>query len=518
MKLLSFLAKFPLLIFILLLTLLNVNDYFHAGFPYTHDGENHLARFANYKVAVREGQIPPRFAPNLVNHYGYPVFNYNYPLANILSLPFSIAGVSYELTFKLLVVGFLVFGLWGMNEWLKSWQFKFYERWLGLVFFSLSPYLLTAIIYRGSIGEVMAMAFLPWLLRLVEQVRAGEWQMDLRKWRNWPKLIWPTLLFGLFFLSHNVAVLFGMGIILLYASLRLSKNWRSWLSLGGMILSGLALSLWFWLPALAEKSLVVLDQANLSNEFTRHFATWSQLLFAPLRFGFSYPGSVDGLSFGMGLLQWTMLLVALVLMIVRFFNKRSDWKFSWLWVVVILTLLLILFQLAFTTPLWQLIPLANYIQFPWRLTLFFSVLIVPVMVWVWRQTPAKGRWLWLLLLIIQLIGHWRAKPIDYFHRTNLDYDSFTQSSTTLNENTPVGYDYQIRDWQPVPSVLEEDRGANIQVLRWQGSSRHYQVQVDKPATIIEPTMNFAGWETNIKDKDTNQTFPASYINNDKIGG
>src|SRR5258708_2749738 len=87
-----------LLIFFLSLFITRI--YFHSGFPYTHDGENHLARFANYALAIREIQFPPRFAPNLFNHYGYPVFNFNYPLANILSLPFTFARFNYELTFK----------------------------------------------------------------------------------------------------------------------------------------------------------------------------------------------------------------------------------------------------------------------------------------------------------------------------------------------------------------------------------------------------------------------------------
>ena len=58
------------------------------GFPYTHDGENHLARIANYAVALRQGQFPPRWAPSFWAGYGYPVFNFNYPLLNIAAVPF----------------------------------------------------------------------------------------------------------------------------------------------------------------------------------------------------------------------------------------------------------------------------------------------------------------------------------------------------------------------------------------------------------------------------------------------
>src|SRR5260370_42055205 len=99
---------------VIILTLVVTRVYVHAGFPYTHDGENHLARFANYMLAVRELQFPPRWAPNLFSHFGYPVFNFNYPLANILSLPFSLARLNYELTFKILAISAVFFGVVGV--------------------------------------------------------------------------------------------------------------------------------------------------------------------------------------------------------------------------------------------------------------------------------------------------------------------------------------------------------------------------------------------------------------------
>lgn len=70
-------SAFPILFLFITLSiafLLLFKPYLHTGFPYTHDGENHLARFANYKLALKEGQFPPRWAPNLMNHSGYPVF------------------------------------------------------------------------------------------------------------------------------------------------------------------------------------------------------------------------------------------------------------------------------------------------------------------------------------------------------------------------------------------------------------------------------------------------------------
>ena len=156
--------KFFTLPLAIILTLIVIKPYFQAGFPYTHDGENHLARFANYKIAIREGQIPPRFAPNLMNHYGYPAFNYNYPLANILSLPFSFLKINYEITFKLLAAGFIFIGLTGVYHWLNKLKAPYKAMLFGTAIYATSPFIWTTVLFRGNIGEIMAWGLFPWLL------------------------------------------------------------------------------------------------------------------------------------------------------------------------------------------------------------------------------------------------------------------------------------------------------------------------------------------------------------------
>src|SRR5579859_2209261 len=122
-KISKFLLPFFILAYAVILVSLVAHVYFHSGFPYTHDGENHLARFASYILSIHEHQIPPRFASNLFNHYGYPVFNFNYPLANMLSLPFSYAHIHYEITFKVIVVLAILFGIFGSKIWMKKLGF-----------------------------------------------------------------------------------------------------------------------------------------------------------------------------------------------------------------------------------------------------------------------------------------------------------------------------------------------------------------------------------------------------------
>src|SRR4051812_8008861 len=102
---------FIFLVFIFLFPL------FSHPFYISHDGENHVARFANYYQAFQDGQFPPRWAANFDYGYGLPVFIFFYPLAGYLASLLHIVGISFENAFKLLIgIGFIsaifTFYLW----------------------------------------------------------------------------------------------------------------------------------------------------------------------------------------------------------------------------------------------------------------------------------------------------------------------------------------------------------------------------------------------------------------------
>ncbi|MFZ5437851.1 MAG: hypothetical protein ACOZAK_02260 [Patescibacteria group bacterium] len=463
-----------------------IKPYFQVGVPYTHDGENHLARFANYKIALKEGQLPPRFAPNLNNHYGYPVFNYNYPLANILSLPFSVLGISYELTFKLLMITALLLGSWGVWSWLKELRLGNKQgRFLAVASFLLAPFTVNLIYVRGNIGEAWALALFPWLLWLTLQIKKESYL---------PYLV-STSLMTAFLLSHNISVLFGGIIWLIYSWVILQNNrvvWSRLLWRGGL---ALALSLWFWLPALLEKNQIILDEAGLSNQFVNHFPSVLQLISSPLQFGFSLISPVDTMSLAIG---WSGLVALVLGTILASKIKAKTLKKKYLWLAVLLSWGLVFLQTEFSLALWKSLPLVQFIQFPWRLSLFLIVLVLPLL----AELVAYQRIFKYLLIVIlgsQLLMVMRFQPADYLHKTTLDYDLFAQSTTTANENLPKTFTYQnIADWSAAPRVLQGQ--ADYQVQHWTGTNRQYTLTVTAKALIVEPTMYFVGWQTELNDQ------------------
>lgn len=503
---------------ILGLTLVVTRVYFQADFPYTHDGENHLARFANYKIALREGQFPPRFAPNLMNRYGYPVFNYNYPLANILSVPFSLLDFNYELTFKLIASTFVAFGVWGVWRWLKSYKLKFGARFLGMTLFALSPYLTNLIFYRGNIGELMAISLFPWLLYLIEVCRKRPLQLI------------EVLVLLAFLLAHNITVMFGLPLVLIYALLRGGLAKKMWRHIAQSWLWAIAAGLWFWLPAVVEKNLVNIGQANLVTGFGQHFPQLKQLLLSPLNFGFSQAGPVDSLSFSLGLGLVGVLMVAMIVLasfLRRWLSGQAEigqaevgnakiGHVKWWLLSLGSVLLLIIFQLEVSREFWLRLPLVAYIQFPWRLSLFMASFGALLGALTWQKIGSKSKLLITFLIFIQLVAQLKAEPADFFHKTNLDYDAFTQTTTTQNENRARTFTYQeIADWQPTAEILK-GQGA-ITVKRWTGSKHSYELEVTEISTIVEPTMSFAGWETVVQASDGQKT-QVEHIDDEEIRG
>ncbi|MDQ3008205.1 MAG: 6-pyruvoyl-tetrahydropterin synthase-related protein [bacterium] len=492
-----------LMLVFLLLSLFLTQFYLEAGFPYTHDGENHLARFANYKVAIKEGQFPPRWAPNLMNRYGYPVFNYNYPLANIISLPFSFLKISYETTFKLIIIGAVAFGCGGVYLITSLLTDKRAPRFVAVFTWLLSPFLLTSILFRGNIGEVIAYSLFPWLGWVV-----------LKIWKNQGQSPSYEVLAGIglytaLLLAHNIAAVFGTAVLLVFSAPLLRKR-NQWLRLLIIAVASACLSLWFWLPALLEIHLVTLDSSGLSNMATLHAVTLSQLLSPAVTFGYSYPGPIDSLSFGFGTLQWMILLLASGYWIVS--KKKLQ-----LWgVAIALTWCLLLAQLEFFSPLWELLPFIRFIQFPWRLTLLTSLSIPIISVWLFLYAGKYIKVLLLVLVILQGLQLSQVKPVDRFHRENIDYEAFTQSTTTSNENLPKNFTYlQIGDWQPTARILSG--AGEISIESWQGSKREYDVTVTEDSTVVEPTAAFAGWSTTITPSEDSSR-RVEYVDNEEVSG
>ncbi len=483
-------------IFFSLLTLISCRYYFHVGVPVTHDGDNHLVRFANYKIAVRELQFPPRLAPNLVNRYGYPVFNYNYPLANLISLPFSILNFHYELTFKIIVSSFVFLAFVGANLFLKERGFKRNSRIFALFVFALNPYIFTSIIFRGNIGEVIAWGILPWVFYFLEKIKSSKIIFE----KNFFLL---TIALSALLLAHNITAFFACIFIGFYLLFSYWKNWLDWKKFIFSFLWSFAISLWFWLPAIFEKNLIILDNVDLTLNYYKHFPTLIQLIRSTIYFGYSYWGSVDSMSFGLGALQISLFIAAIIYLLKNKAKKNT---------VFFIALFILFFgQLAISKPLYDLIPFADFIQFPWRLALLFSLFLLPISALIFENANKYLKLFFIILVILQINQFWKIKPIDYRHKNQIDYDVDAGTTSVNQENMPKSFSFAFYGERPDPIFISTGSG-KINVKNFFGSYRDYSLELKDKSTIIESTAFFQGWETKANGK------LLSYLDNDQIKG
>lgn len=85
--------------------------YFHPGYFPTHDGEWAVVRLTDMFRTLRDFQFPARYSGNLNFGYGYPLFNFTYPLPYYLGVIFHLLGFGFVNTVKILFAGSAVFQL-----------------------------------------------------------------------------------------------------------------------------------------------------------------------------------------------------------------------------------------------------------------------------------------------------------------------------------------------------------------------------------------------------------------------
>lgn len=464
--------------------------YLIDGFPYTHDGENHLARFVNYASAIREGQIPPRFAPYIQSGFGFPVFHYNYPLANILTTPLIWFGLHPGKAFAMVTVfsAFLgVLSFYGVLRFFFSQKASMF----GVGWYIFGAYWASAVVFRGSIGEILMYGLVPFWIWV--------W---LQFFKNAKRIRWGvTAVFvtASVFLAHNVLALLIIPIVGLW-SLSLAyerQKIRAWFFIW---LSGVGLVSWFWFPAVLELSLVVLQQDSLATSAIDHLLSWDQIWFSPLRFGFSRITLLDTLGFGFGWGSFVVTMFAFSRFVCQGFLTVVEGKQVRFTHALHTTLLLggmglgaLFLSSNSSSFIWELFPALSIIQFPWRFHFLFALLLPLLTAFVWESFKS-GKWFLFFLLCVQIGWVSSLKPVDVRHTGAEYYLTFPHSTTTRNENRPVTLTKtELSDWAPTPQIATGE--AVVSVQKWLGNTRSYEITAQSDILVVEPTIYFPGWRT-----------------------
>jgi len=469
----------------------------HKGLPPTHDGEYHVVRFYEFDRALRDGNWYPRWAADLNNGYGVPLFNYVYPLPNYVASFFHSFGISFIDAFKLnmffaTIIGSAFFYLWAKQFWGQMGGV------VSSVFYTFSPYHFVEVYIRGSVGEVWALAFFPAFLW-----SATKFFVSKRRFY----FLLSSVFLALVIFSHNILALMFFFFALSYVVfLILQGKEKKYLMLNTLciILIGLGLSAIFWLPALLERNLV---KGLEIFDVVAHFPDLYQLLIPSWGSGFSGEGAGSSLSFQIGIAN---LLAALLSSLLVFIYKKKNKNSVIVLFFIFLFFVIFFLMLKVSLPIWQTVPFMNYFQFPWRL-LSLEILVTSFLagsiVQIISQTKLNKLKPFIALCLIALaflLGIGYTKPAHYLHR---DDNYYISRPNFIDGTNSPGNAFNTIYFKGIPKKEKEKitfiKGkGSVETKEIKAESYLFNLKVDSESKIQVNTAYFPGWSVFVNGADT----------------
>ncbi len=327
-----------------------------VGSGWRSDGLLHLYRLAQLERHLRYGDLFPRWLADLGLGFGFPLFNYYAPLSYYPPVILRLLGLPLETA---LAAGFLLAQLLlalGTYLWTRA-AFGSKAALPALVLISYAPYTLFNTYHREAYAELWGLACLAWTLWAIHRLAQRSDKISLALAAGCVAAL---------MLSHNISALIGFPLLCGYAllltltqPLRGRAAWAPFLALA----LGLGLSAFFWLPALGEQGYVQIAQLRIY-DYRDHFLSWRELFALPAP---AAKGELNPvMPLGIGLLLPFIAWMPFGKLRVRWVNLPNSPHFAIQVVLVVVTFGLLLMTLPLSLPLWEHLPLVDFVQFPWR--------------------------------------------------------------------------------------------------------------------------------------------------------
>ena len=322
----------------------------------TDDGSLHLYRTVALDRAIGDGLLYPRWFPDLAYGYGFPFFNYREPLGYYAVESFHLIGLSFPLALNMV----LAFSVIASGLTVTLWVGDIFDQRAGFIagiVYMAAPYTLIGSLTRANLPEVIAMALMPlimWAFRRF-MIFAGRRHFAL-----------AVLSYAALLLTHNISSLIFTPVLVAYCLLLIASAKRPvapslFRSIAAMLIA-LAMTSFFWLPALAEGNYaqLYLTYSTRGNDYHFNFLSFGEL--------FGGPGSSDPALLNPPLqiiFGWAQIaLAALGIFAIRRVQSREQRVHI---IAALVALIGFIFMaLPISQVLWDNLPLIRFVQFPWR--------------------------------------------------------------------------------------------------------------------------------------------------------
>lgn len=468
------------ILFLIIISVLPVLSLLFPGLPITHDGQDHVARIANFYQNLSEGNLIPRWAPNLNWGYGHPILEFLYPFPSYIASIFHFIGFTLVDSTKIVLALGMVLSVPFMYLWLSQFSSK-YAALFGAVLYTYAPYRFVELYVRGDIGENLAFVFIPLVLYFIHK---------LYKKNDYKSAILGGVSLALLILSHNAISLMLVPFILAYCLLLsyFSKNRKPLIiNLSSLIILGFVLSMFFWFPALLEGKYTLRNIVTAGGYIGR-FVDLKSIIYSPWSYGGTGQFSVQ-----FGPFQWLAILLSPVTL---FILKKNKEKYYLTLTLIVFCLLSIFIMFPISDFIWSRIILLQNFQFPWR---FLAIIVFTssVLSSLFFDSISKKINIKLVvlvsILIIVVISSFYWKPKAYQNKPESFYTGVYESTTDTGESAPI---WSVRFMEKKPKARLEviDGSASIKELKRTSAYHKYQLIVNRPTLFEENTLYFPGWE------------------------
>jgi hypothetical protein len=419
---------FYLIFFVIILAIPVILPYFHSGYFPTHDGEWAVVRLGDMFRTLRDFQIPARYSGNLNFGYGYPLFNFTYPLPYYLGVIFHFLGFGFVGTIKIFFAGSVLLSAFFM--FLAS-KILWKNSWAGIAsaaLYAYFPYRMVDLYVRGSIGESMSFILFPLLFYLA---------IKLINKQSFVLVASVGVCVASLVMTHNImTVLFMPLYIIFICTQAFYKNKETIKALIISIFLGFGLSAFFWIPAILEKGNILLSKIPIADR-NLYFVTPKQFIFPS--WGYGAPTDVNGFSYQLGMVHLVIFIVIILfllsLLIKNKYNlKDESTKIACLLVVITLFYIFLLFKPS--ELLWKYTPLLSEINYPWISLGVVGFLVSLSAGFLSRQYV--GRCLVIVLAVAAVFAVLPyAKPQYYINKGDNYYLTNDATTTSSNELMPL---------------------------------------------------------------------------------
>ncbi len=538
-----------------------------AYFFNAHDARHSVFFLVEFDQTFRDGYLWPRWSPDFSFGYGYPLFNLYAPLAFYAAQIIHLLGVGFTAAIKTMYIVATIGAGWSMYGFTRR-LFGPRSALLAAIVYVYVPFHLVEIFVRSAYAEFVALALIPLVFWAFTELIAAP---------TGRRLALAGLVYGLLALTHHTSfftftpllAIYVLYLIAAQSTLRLARltplsdhppsqpsprrgrsqispriggskgglhqSWptflisRSLYAIGAGLL-GLALAAIYLIPLISEMRFVKVEQwTSGSYNYLDHFVYFSQFLDPAWGYGYAGVGLQDDVSFQVGIVIIVLLCFATVTIIRHAFIHRGTALFF-----LIATLVVTLLMSPLARPVWQILPIAALVQFPWRLlgvTAFTmsivagSLLAVPKIGKPQRgeaslnaershlrmrppQSPAP---LYVLLLVVILasfsytqpqytpVPDWTETPlavINWDRASIVDRVGMVSVADEQPQSSPMEAEYLADGYPTTVAGIIAGRGT-VETLHHGGASDKVRVVAAEPVTVQFYTYDYPGWQVTL---------------------